>query len=159
MKNKKSNQNYRKAVFIVVFRKNKEENKIEYVLLKRKLHWKGWEFPKGGVEGKEDLRKAVFRECYEETGLKPIKILKFNIKGKYKYSRILKDRPGFIGQNYRLFAVEVGFSKDNNNKIKIDKREHYLGKWVNFQEAIKLLHWSNQKKCLNAVDNFLNKKI
>ena len=65
---------YRKAVFIVAY--SKINNKIEYLLLKRKLHWKGWEFPKGGAEEKENNLDAVKRELKEETGLK---ILNINI--------------------------------------------------------------------------------
>ena len=43
--------NYRKSVFIVVYRKT--EKGILYLILKRKLHWVGWEFPKGGIEPEE----------------------------------------------------------------------------------------------------------
>jgi len=39
---------YRKAVFVLLYSKTKKW--IEYLLLKRKLHWKGWEFPKGKIE-------------------------------------------------------------------------------------------------------------
>ena len=42
---------YRKSDFIVVY--SKEKDKIKYIVLKRKLHWKGWEFPKEGMEDKE----------------------------------------------------------------------------------------------------------
>ena len=42
---------YRKAVFIVTYLKTKKG--IKYLILKRKLHWVGWEFPKGGLEKKE----------------------------------------------------------------------------------------------------------
>src|SRR3989344_1192122 len=42
------NMKLRKGVFIIVYRK--EKDKLSYLILKRKLHWKGWEFPKGGIE-------------------------------------------------------------------------------------------------------------
>ena len=96
---------YRKAVFIVTYAKS--ENKIFYLLLKRKLHWVGWEFPKGGVEEKENPFEAVKRETKEETGLKPLKIKKFNVHGKYEYRRKIPDRNGIIGQSYSLYAIEV----------------------------------------------------
>ena len=38
---------YRNAIFIVVYAKQKD--KIYYLILKRKLHWKGWEFQKEGL--------------------------------------------------------------------------------------------------------------
>ena len=60
---------YRRAVFIVTYSINK--NKVEFLILRRKLHWKGWEFPKGGIEFFEMKRRAVERELNEETGLSP----------------------------------------------------------------------------------------
>ena len=50
---------YRKALFIVAYRMI--NNNIKYLILKRKLHWKGWEFPKGGVELFETKKMGVKR--------------------------------------------------------------------------------------------------
>ena len=50
---------YRKGFFIVTYSRTKEG--IKYLILKRKLHWKGWEFPKGGLEKGESFEKAVKR--------------------------------------------------------------------------------------------------
>ena len=122
---------YRKGVFIVVYR---GKSKIEYLILKRKLHWKGWEFPKGGIEKKEDEFETVKREVKEETGLKIIEIKKYNKKGKYKYSDSLEDRKNFKGQNFKLFSTRVG-----NGKVKIDKNEHLDYRWCNFEKAMKLI--------------------
>jgi 8-oxo-dGTP pyrophosphatase MutT (NUDIX family) len=142
---------YRNAVFIVTYAKQKD--KIYYLILKRKLHWKGWEFPKGGIKSSETKQHGVRREIKEETGLKILKIKKFDISGKYKYNKIHPDRPGIIGQMYQLFSVEV--SKRN---IKIDKIEHSGYKWADFREAMKKLTWPNQKKCLKVVNSYLKKK-
>jgi tRNA nucleotidyltransferase (CCA-adding enzyme) len=139
---------FRKAVFIVVYRKNK--NKIEYLLLKRNKHWRGWEFPKGGIDEGETEKETAERETYEETGLKPKKLTSYKIKGKYNYPKLLRDRPNTIGQTYKLFSAEV-----EDEKIKIDKREHSGYKWFTANEAIKKLTWPNQKKCLK----YVNKKI
>ena len=141
---------FRKSVFIVVYSKHKKE--IQYLILKRKLHWNGWEFPKGGVEFSESEKTAVRREIKEETGLKIIKIKKFNIKGKFRYNKKLLDRPGFSGQEYSLYAVEV-----EKAKVKIDKREHSGYKWTGFNDAVKKLKWKNQRKCLEVVDKCLGK--
>ena len=139
---------FRKAVFVVVYARNKD--KIEYLILKRKLHWKGWEFPKGGVEGKESLKKAVARELFEETGLKPKKISSHKASGKFVYDSATQKERSFYGQTYKLFSVEV-----KDTKVKYDKIEHSGYKWLNFQEAIKLLTWQNQKKCLKTVNRLV----
>jgi len=140
----------RKAIFIVTYKK--EKDKILYLLLKRKLHWKGWEFPKGGIESNENLKKSVKREAFEESGLIAAKINQFNVSGKYKYDKIYTDRPGFSGQTYKLFSTQV-----KPGKTKFDKREHSGFKWLNFKDAIKSLSWPNQKKCLTIVNKFLTK--
>lgn len=141
---------YRKAVFVVVYAK--EKSKIYYLILKRKLHWKGWEFPKGGLKKIETKKRAVKREIKEETGLRILKIKKFNVSGKYKYKKELPDRNGIIGQTYYLYAVEV-----KKGKIKIDKLEHSDYKWLEFEKAIQKLTWPNQKKSMAIVHGWLKK--
>ncbi len=147
---------YRKSVFVVVYCKTKKG--IEYLILKRKLHWRGWEFPKGGVEGlKEKIftKKAIKREVKEETGLEAIQIKNMHVSGKYNYKKMLKDRPGIIGQKYRLYAAEVKKGKVNLNKN--HDAEHSDYKWVSFDKAIKKLTWPNQRKCLKIVNSWLKK--
>jgi 8-oxo-dGTP pyrophosphatase MutT (NUDIX family) len=139
---------YRRAVFIVTYAKTKKG--IEYLILKRKLHWKGWEFPKGAINFLETKKKAVKRELMEETGLSAKKIKKFEIKGKYKYNKVLNDRPNVIGQTYSLYAVRV-----EKKKVIVDNYEHEDYKWVNFCEAKRKLKWPNQKKCLKIVNDWL----
>ncbi|MEX0920198.1 MAG: NUDIX domain-containing protein [Candidatus Pacearchaeota archaeon] len=146
---------YRKAIFIVTYSKTKKG--IEYLILRRKLHWKGWEFPKGGMNFFETKRNAVKREIKEETGLKPIKIKGFDFSGKYNYKKIYPDRPGFKGQTFSLYAAEV--EKPKGGRINIDVREHSDYKWTGFKKAVEMVKWENQKKSLKLVDDWLKNKI
>jgi 8-oxo-dGTP pyrophosphatase MutT (NUDIX family) len=142
----------RHAIFAVVYSvKNK---KVEYLILKRKKHWIGWEFVKGGIDLFETRKMAVRREVKEETGLKILKIKRFHVGGLYKYKKKLDDRPGVVGQTYHLFAVEA-----KKGKVSLDKREHSGFKWVNFKEAEKKLTWKDQKKCLKIVNEWLENEI
>ncbi len=135
----------RKGVFIVCYRK--EGEKILYLILKRKLHWKGWEFVKGGLEPEESIKKVGVRELKEETGQHPVKLKKYPVTGKYFYGRKFKDRPGIKYQTYALYSAQL-----KNGKIKIDKKEHSSSKWVGYKKALKLLTWPNQRRCLRIVD-------
>jgi bis(5'-nucleosidyl)-tetraphosphatase len=145
-------EKYRKAIFVVVWAK--ENKKIEYLILKRKKHWVGWEFPKGGVEFFETRSGAVRREVKEETGLKILKIKKFKVYGRYDYDEEYPDRKGLIGQDFLLYSAEV-----QKRKVSIDKKEHSDFKWTSFSEAEKKLTWANQKECLKIVDNYLKNEI
>jgi len=139
---------YRRGIFFVVYRK--EKKKIRYLVLKRKLHWIGWEFPKAGVESKESDAKAIKRELKEEAGCKVKEILKFNKRGRFRYKKDIPERKQFVGQSWKLFAVEV-----DCKKIKVDKKEHSGYKWLSYSEAKKILTWPNQKKCLEMVNQKL----
>lgn len=141
---------YRNAIFAVVYSKNQKE--IEYLILHRKKHWTGWEFVKGKIEKFETKKMAVRREIKEETGLRILKIKKFNILGSYRYKKEFPDRKGITGQKFSLYAVRI-----KEGQVKIDKIEHSGYKWFTFEEAMKKLTWSNQKRCLKIVDSWLRK--
>ncbi len=147
-KMKKEKPKIRQAVFIITY--TEEKDKILYLILKRKKHWKGYEFPKGGVDSGETAIQTAKREVFEETGQKPIKVKKYPIKGVYRYPQEFPDRPGVLGQNYTLFSAEI-----KKSKIKIDKREHLGYEWMDFNQAIKKLTFDNQKKCLRYVNKRL----
>lgn len=127
--------------------------KPKYLILKRKLHWKGFEFPKGGIEKGETKFEAIKREIFEETGLEIKKIKNQHKRGKWTYISPLNDRPKIIGQKWSLFSVEV-----IKGVVKIDKKEHSSFEWLNFEDALKKLTYSNQKDCLRIVDMCLKKE-
>ena len=139
---------YRKAVFILTFAKTKKG--IEYLILKRKLHWKGWEFPKGKIEKGEKKVNAVKRELKEETGHHALRVMRFNYSGKYNYHKIFPDRSGIRGQTFSLYATQV-----KKGKVSLDKKEHNKYKWVNFKTALRMLKWPNQRKSLKIVEEWI----
>jgi 8-oxo-dGTP pyrophosphatase MutT (NUDIX family) len=143
---------YRKGIFVVTYARDK--GKIFYLILKRKHHWSGWEFPKGGIEFNETKEHAAKREVKEETGLVPLGIRKFNYSGKYLYKKKFADRTGLIGQTFSLYAVKV-----KNGKVKIDRKEHAGYKWFEFDTALKKIKYNNQKKCLKIVNSWLKKNF
>lgn len=145
-----SKKKYRQGIFIVTYKI--EKGKIKYLILKRKLHWKGYEFPKGGIEKFESPLKTIKRELFEETGLTPKKIKNHHKKGFWKYKTKISDRPNFIGQTWKLYSVLV-----DEGKVKIDKREHSNFQWLNFENSINKLTYENQKECLKIVNEWIKK--
>ncbi|MFB6246249.1 MAG: NFACT RNA binding domain-containing protein [Candidatus Pacearchaeota archaeon] len=143
---------YRKSVFFVVYKKNKQGN-FNYLVLKRSLHWTGWEFPKGGVEQNESELEAVKREVKEETGQEPHNIQNHYHEGKYEYTKDFEGRD-YFGQKFSLYSVEIS-SKD----VKIDETEHSKYLLLAFDEAYKKLTWPNQKKSLEIVDSKLKEQM
>jgi len=145
---------YRKAVFALVYFQNKD--KIEYLILKRKLHWRGWEFPKGAIEKFETKKGAVKREVFEETGLRVGRkdVKRFDFSGKYLYEKVLQDRPEFRGQTFFLYSVKV-----SGKGIKISREEHSDYKWASFDKALRMLKWPNQKKSLKMVNAWLTHEL
>jgi 8-oxo-dGTP pyrophosphatase MutT (NUDIX family) len=143
---------YRNAVFIVTYMYI--DKHIIYLVLKRKLHWKGFEFPKGGIEHQEPSIKGVMREIKEETGHYPARIIDHKVKGRYKYKKIFKDRPGIIGQNYHLYSAQL-----KSRKVKIDKLEHTSYKWMKYEDALDKITYPEQKRCLRLVNKYLLKKL
>jgi len=139
---------YRKGIFCVVY----DSNPASYLLLHRKLHWQGWEFPKGGCLAREKTENAVKRELKEETGLKAISIKQFPITGSFVYDKKTQAERKFKGFRYVLFACSV-----KRGKIKLDKKEHDNYKWCSYPQAIRLLTWPNQRKCLKIVNNAIRK--
>jgi|TARA_Y100000310_G_scaffold345223_1_gene462854 8-oxo-dGTP pyrophosphatase MutT (NUDIX family) len=147
----KMNPKYRQAVFIVTYAVKEKE--INYLILKRKAHWRGWEFPKGGINFNELKIDAVKREVLEETGEKALRTKRFNFHGKYKYKRRFPERKDFIGQEYSLYSAEIKYGG-----IKIDKMEHSSYVWLPFDEALKKVTFKNQKKSLEIVNKWLKRK-
>ena len=128
--------------------------KPKYLVLSRKLHWKGFEFPKGGIENGESKFETIQREISEETGLEILKIHNHHKSGKWIYEKNLKDRPGMVGQTWSLFSVEV-----KKGKVEIDKKEHSSLEWLNYGDALNKLTYDNQKACLKKVNSWLIKKL
>ena len=142
---------YRKGVFVVAYAIIK--GRPSYLILHRKLNWTGWEFPKGGSLAREKLENSILREIKEEGGLRAFSIKNHNYSEKFIYdvkTQIKKKREGFI---FKLYSCQV---EKKNVKWSI---EHDGFRWCNFSEALRLLTWENQKKCLRIVDGKIRKSL
>ncbi|HNV01170.1 MAG TPA: NUDIX domain-containing protein [archaeon] len=125
----------------------------KFLILHRKLNWKGWEYPKGGIEEGETHEEAIKRELWEETGLE-----RYELIGKiseFEFIDKARNRKGHT-YNYLLRVPSTAVVKINNEHV-LDKEivlEHDDFKWCLPKEAIKLLTHKDMKISLKkALDH------
>ena len=123
----------------MIFRRS--GSKVEYLLLKRLPERNGfWQPVTGGVEEGENRKDSLCREIREETGIKSL-------------IRVLDDLHYFefsdpIPYQEYVYGVEVSLSEE----IMLDLEEHSEYRWCNYQEALQLLHWKENKEALRKLN-------
>lgn len=126
----------KQGVEAVLFKKIGESK--YYLLLHRILNWKGWEFPKGGVDEGEQPEQAVVREIGEEAGLKVVKIV-----GRLSQKKEWKAKDTHYV--YDVFFVEA----DSDEHVRLGRHEvieHDDFKWLTASQALETLTYDNSKK-------------
>ena len=104
-----------------------------------------WGFPKGHLEDGEKPAEAAVREVYEETGFK-VKLKRDKPIAESRYDINLED--GVIHKTVWFYEMKVinAFEKEPDDEIE----ELAI---VNYDEAINLLTFSEDKKILKYVFN------
>lgn len=118
-----------------------------FLLLHRCLHWRGWEYVKGGIEDKESHEDALKRELFEETGIKKFELIsKINTVEFFDKVRKVKGKM----ENYLVRVSSNSVVKLNNEHVLDGKKviEHDDFKWCFPEEAVKKLTHSDTKKSL-----------
>lgn len=96
-----------------------------------------WFTVTGTIEENENLEQTVARELIEKINQAPIKIINLNTTNKY-LSKFDDEE-----------CVEYNFlSIVNSDKVELDEKEHIDYLWVNFEEFIEKLWWSEDKESL-----------
>lgn len=98
---------YRPNVGMIIINKDKK------VFWGRRAGQKSWQFPQGGIDENESIVDAMYRELWEETGLKPEHVeliaqtsdwLKYQLPKRYRRTRSL---PLCIGQKQHWFILRL----------------------------------------------------
>jgi len=131
-----------------------------FLLLHRVLNWKGWEYPKGGIEEGEEKEGTVGRELFEETSL-----TKFEMIGKVGEFDFFDKKRGFtttmtnflvrVSSNSKVSLEENQVVDENGKKI----IEHDDYKWCQPQEAIKLLTHEDTKAAMKKAIKMLGLQV
>lgn len=105
-----------------------------------------WDFPRGLIEKGETPEEDIKREVKEETGISGVKFIKgFKEKVDWFYKK--NGQTTFKEATYYLAETK---SKD----VKLSF-EHNDFKWCSYEEALKLIKFSNTKKILKKANEFL----
>lgn len=117
-------------------------NQQSQVMWARRVGQDAWQFPQGGVGPGEDVDGAMYRELWEETGLREsdVRVLaSTNSWLRYKLPKRLirkNTSPRCIGQKQRWFLLELTASEQAFNLSVSDKPEFDHWKWVEYWHPV-----------------------
>ena len=113
-------------------------NSEDKLMLGGRVGAKGWQFPQGGISLNEDPRDAMYRELWEETGLKPDHVSVLGATDswlRYKLPQRLVRRdskPLCIGQKQKWFLLEM-LADDNKVTLNNSHKPEFDGwRWVSY---------------------------
>lgn len=130
------NDGYRANVGIVLC------NQQSQVMWARRLGQDAWQFPQGGISAGESVHEAMYRELWEETGLKQdaVKVLSAtNSWLRYKLPKRLvrkNSSPRCIGQKQMWFLLELVADEQAFDLGVSGKPEFDHWKWVEYWHPV-----------------------
>tara|TARA_A100001037_G_C15102671_1_gene614795 strand:+ start:605 stop:1027 length:423 start_codon:yes stop_codon:yes gene_type:complete len=126
----------------IIFRD--KPTKREFLLLKSRAG--DWEFPKGGVEGAEELQQTAIREVKEESGLSNFKLLD-GFREEYDY--FFQAGGSTIHKTVHLFVAKSFDSKADLSD------EHSDLQWRDYEQAINTINHEGPRQILENAHKFL----
>ena len=131
-------KSYRLGVGIMLLN---EKNKV-FVGKRKDIKSDAWQMPQGGVNKGEKDEVAAFRELYEETGIKKVKIISKSKKFyKYNIPISLKKKlwnGEYIGQKQKWFIMRFVGNEEEIN-IKTKNAEFKEWKWIDINQLINVV--------------------
>jgi len=113
-------------------------NDKSQVMWAKRLKQDAWQFPQGGVDANEDPVDAMYRELWEETGLKEehVALIK-ETETWYRYKipkRMIRRNtsPMCIGQKQKWFLLQLKGAESAVNLTATKKPEFDDWKWVDY---------------------------
>ncbi len=131
------------------------------LLWARRIGQNAWQFPQGGVHPDETVEQALYRELYEELGLKPEDVeivgqtrdwLRYRIPDAY----IRHDsRPLCIGQKQKWFLLKLISEPSNVQLDRTDSPEFDAWRWVTYWYPVKHAIFFKRQVYKNALREFV----
>jgi 8-oxo-dGTP pyrophosphatase MutT (NUDIX family) len=118
--------------------------KREYLLLKSRPG--DWEFPKGGVEGDEELQQTAIREVKEEAGITDFRLLD-GFRQEYDY--VFQANGDTIHKTVHLFVAR---SFETSADLSHEHSDH---QWRDYEQAINTVTQDGPRDVLRDAHEFL----
>lgn len=139
----------------IIFRK--KEGIYEFLLLKRISERGGfWQPVTGGLESTDkSMLDAVYREVFEEIALKRediIRVIPDLHTFEFKDDILKTGQPIIVKEHVFAFEVKPILKITLHENV---YEEHTDYKWLNFEEASKLLEWEGNKEALKKLESIL----
>lgn len=142
---------YRANVGMIIINK---ENKVFWG---RRVGQQSWQFPQGGVDDDESPLDAMYRELWEETGLKPEHVellsetndwLAYDLPKRYQRNT----SPLCIGQKQKWFLLRLVVDDESIDFSQGHKAEFDAFRWVNYWYPIRKVIYFKRGVYRNALN-------
>ncbi len=144
-------------VHIFLYRKRNDE--YEYAIFQRKDLLACWQGVCGGLEDNETLEEGARREIFEETGIADKQPLYKLESISYLPDNIFNQKDRDIWGNDIIVIPMYFFAMPYDGEIKLSD-EHNDVKWLNYEEAYKLIYFRDQQIALYELnEKLLRKKL
>lgn len=125
-------EGYRSNVGIVIC------NEHGQVFWARRYGQNSWQFPQGGIDDGESPEQAMYRELYEEVGLKPEQVeLIYTSRNWFRYKlpkRLVRKgaKPVCIGQKQKWFLLRLTCAESDVDVLQSGHPEFDGWRWVSY---------------------------
>lgn len=119
----------------------------QYLLLKSRPG--DWEFPKGGVEGDEELQQTAIREVKEETGIENFRLLD-GFREDYDY--VFEAGGKTIHKTVHLFIAE---SFEASAQLSEEHRDH---QWRDYEQAVNTITQDGPREIFKKAHRFIDQE-
>jgi len=127
----------------ILFRDTRGER--EYLLLKSRPG--DWEFPKGGVEGDEELQQTAIREVEEEAGIEEFRLVD-GFREEYDY--VFGADGDMIHKTVHLF---IAHSFEASAELSYEHRDL---QWRDYEQALNTITQDGPREILEEAHEYLD---